>query len=70
MLLAAKVVALMNGRAHVSLEDVQRVLAPALRHRLIPNFEANADGVSTDQILAKLLQEVPTVSDAVAGIAG
>jgi MoxR-like ATPase len=70
VLLAAKVVALMSGRAHVSLEDVQRVLVPSLRHRLIPNFEADADGVTTDQILAKLMEEVPTVSDAVAGIAG
>ena len=70
VLLAAKVVALMNGRAHVSLPDVQRVLAPALRHRLIPNFEADADGVTTDQILAKLIDEVPTASPAVAGIAG
>ncbi len=70
VLLAAKVVALMNGRAHVSLPDVQRVLLPALRHRLIPNFEADADGVSTDKILAKLIEEVPTASDAVAGIAG
>ncbi|MCB9657894.1 MAG: AAA family ATPase [Polyangiales bacterium] len=70
VLLAAKVVALMAGRAHVSLADVQRVIAPALRHRLIPNFEADADGVSTDAILARLLLEVPTTSEAVAGIAG
>ncbi|HJK95111.1 MAG TPA: AAA family ATPase [Polyangiaceae bacterium LLY-WYZ-15_(1-7)] len=69
MLLAAKVVALMDGRAHVAFADLRRVALPALRHRLIPNFEAEADGISTDQIVTRLLDEVPEVSDGVATLA-
>src|SRR5262249_50865761 len=68
MLLAGKVFALMSGRFHVSFADLRRVAAPALRHRLAPSFEAEADGVTTDQILEKLLGEVPEVSAAVAAI--
>lgn len=70
LLLAAKVNALMNGRSHVSFMDLRRVALPALRHRLIPNFEAEADGISTDVILERLLEEVPEVSSSVAAIQG
>jgi MoxR-like ATPase len=69
ILLAAKVRALLEGRAHVSFADLRRVAAPALRHRLIPSFEAEADGIGTDAILQRLLEEVPEVSDRVAAIA-
>ena len=69
MLLAAKVCALMEGRAHVSFADLQRIAAPSLRHRLITNFEAEADGVTTDQILARLLEEVPEVPASVSSMA-
>ncbi len=69
LLLAAKVAALMEGRGHVSFADIRRVVHPALRHRLIPNFEAEADGVSTDAIVDRLLAEVPEVSETVAAIA-
>jgi len=70
ILLAAKVHALMNGKAHVSFADLERVAHPALRHRLIPSFEAEADGVDTDAILERLLAEVPRPSDRVEAIAG
>ncbi len=70
LLLAAKVAALMEGRGHVSFADLRRVALPALRHRLIPNFDAEADGVTTDAILGRLLDEVPQVSPSVAAIAG
>ena len=70
ILLAAKVHALMQGRAHVAYADIRRVAIPALRHRIIPNFEAEADGVLPDTILERLLDEVPEVSRAVAAIAG
>ena len=65
ILLASKVVAKMSGRDHVSLADVKQVVFPALRHRLIPSFEAEADGMSTDSILARLLAEVPDASEGV-----
>jgi MoxR-like ATPase len=69
ILLASKVCALMDGRAHVSFADVRRVALPSLRHRIIPSFEAEADGVTHDAIVGKLLDEVPEVSAAVAAIA-
>jgi MoxR-like ATPase len=69
LLLAAKVHALFQGRAHVSFSDLTRVAAPSLRHRLIPSFEAEAEGVSADTIVARLLAEVPELPAAVARIA-
>ncbi|MEZ4335453.1 MAG: AAA family ATPase [Sandaracinaceae bacterium] len=70
IILAAKVHALMRGSAHVSFADLERVAHPALRHRLIPSFEAEADGVDTDAILERLLAEVPRASDRVEALAG
>jgi MoxR-like ATPase len=69
MVLAAKVRALMEGRGHVSFEDLRRVALPALRHRLIPSFEAEAEGRGADAILGALLAEVPELPERVAGLA-
>jgi MoxR-like ATPase len=60
LVLAAKAVALCEGRANVSFGDVQRVAKPALRHRLIRSFEGEADGISTDVAIDALLGSVPT----------
>ncbi len=68
MVLAAKVHALLRGRIHVDYADLRRVALPALRHRIIPNFEAEADGVAPDTILEKILEEVPEVPSDVAAI--
>lgn len=57
--LAAKVRALLDGRYNVSFEDVRRVYLPAMRHRVLLNFEAQAEGVEPDQILLELLEKVP-----------
>ena len=57
--LAAKVRALLSGRYNVSFEDVRRVFLPAMRHRVILNFEAEAEGVDTEKILLEVLQKVP-----------
>jgi MoxR-like ATPase len=62
MILAAKVRALTQGRFNVSFEDIQAVATPALRHRLILNFEAEAEGITTDHIAAQILNEVPTAA--------
>jgi MoxR-like ATPase len=43
----------------VSFEDIQAVLLPTLRHRLILNFEAEAEGITTDHVLAQILRDVP-----------
>ncbi|MBI4872246.1 MAG: MoxR family ATPase [Candidatus Riflebacteria bacterium] len=53
---SAKARALLQGRLHVALEDVQKVALPALRHRLILNFEGEAEGITTDYVVEKLLE--------------
>ena len=64
LLLGAKVRALTEGRFNVSFDDVAEVALPALRHRLIVNFEAEAEGITTDLVLQKIMAGVPR--DAVA----
>jgi MoxR-like ATPase len=59
MILASKARALMHGRLHVIVEDVEAVAAPALRHRLIPNFNAEAEGITVEQIIDKILTLIP-----------
>lgn len=56
IILAAKVRALIAGRAHVEWPDLAGAALPALRHRLILSFEAEADGVTTDDVVAELLE--------------
>jgi MoxR-like ATPase len=56
--LAAKVQALLAGRFNVSFEDIRRVYLPALRHRILLNFEAQAENISSDTVLATILNEV------------
>ena len=69
VVLAAKVRALMEGRAHVAYTDIRRVVVPSLRHRIIPGFEAEADGMAPDVILERIVAEVPEVGAGVAAIA-
>ncbi len=59
IMLAAKVAALRDGRPNVAFDDVDKVARAALRHRLILNFEAQADGVEADDIITRTLQEIP-----------
>jgi MoxR-like ATPase len=59
LILAAKAVALLDGRGHVSFEDVARTARPVLRHRLLRSFEGEADGVTPDRIIDELVQTVP-----------
>jgi MoxR-like ATPase len=59
LILAGKVRALTQGRFNVSFDDIEAVAAPALRHRLILNFEAEAEGITTDHIVAQVLRDVP-----------
>lgn len=57
---AGKVYALMDGRYNVSVEDIERAALPALRHRILLNFEAEADGIAPDRILRDVVAEVKT----------
>ena len=59
LILAGKVRALTQGRFNVSFGDLQAVAAPAMRHRLILNFEAEAEAITTDLIIAQVLKDVP-----------
>ena len=59
LILGAKVHALMNDRVYVSCEDVHAVTLPALRHRVLLNFEAEAERIDPDQILQRILETVP-----------
>ena len=61
--LASKVRALLEGRYNVSFEDVRRVFLPAMRHRVLMNFEAQAEGIDADQILLDILENVPEKGD-------
>ncbi len=51
--------ALLAGRYNVSFEDIRRVYLPALRHRVILNFEAEAEAIPSDQVLTDVLKHVP-----------
>jgi MoxR-like ATPase len=66
--LAAKVRALLDGRFHVSFQDVKDVLLPAMRHRVILNFEGEAEGITTDMVLEKIAADVPTASEEAAAV--
>ena len=59
LLLAGKVRALTEGRYNVSVDDIVAVAPPTLRHRLILNFEAEAEGITTDHVIATILKELP-----------
>src|SRR5258707_3142419 len=67
LILAGKVRALTQGRFNVSFDDIQAAAYSALRHRLIFNFEAEAEGITTDHILAQALRDVPRDAQAVNG---
>ena len=60
MILAGKVLALVDGRSHLSCDDIRSMLLPSLRHRMILNFEGEAEDIKSDQILNEVLA---TVSD-------
>src|SRR6187401_3640117 len=59
LVLGAKARALTSGRYHVSFDDVRALAHPVLRHRIITNFHAQSEGVTTDQITDRLLESVP-----------
>jgi MoxR-like ATPase len=64
MLLAAKIRALFDGRFAASVDDVRAVVHPALRHRVLLNFEGEAEGIKTDQLIDAIVKAVPEGSKA------
>ena len=55
--------ALLDGRFHVSFKDIKDVVVPAMRHRIILNFEGEAEGITTDMVLENVIAETPTALD-------
>ena len=62
LVLAGKVQALLNSQIAVSMEDIRTSVLPALRHRCILNFEAEAEGVLCDDVLQNLIDTLPTTN--------
>ena len=62
--LGSKVRALLDGRFHVSFKDVKEVAVPAMRHRAILNFEGEAEGMTTDMVLERVVSDTPTAMEA------
>lgn len=59
LVLSGKVRAMLDGRYHVSFDDISTSVLPALRHRLLLNFEGQAEGITTDDLLESILEETP-----------
>ena len=59
MVLGGKARALMQGRYHVSFDDIRALAHPVLRHRILTNFHAESERITTDQLIDQLLDVVP-----------
>ncbi len=64
--LGAKLLSLLDGRFNASFEDVQRAYLPSLRHRVLLNFEGEAEGISTDDVLKEIINKTPTLAEVAA----
>ena len=60
LIIGAKARAMLYGRAHVQTEDIQALALPVLRHRLLTNFTAASEGVTTDTVVKRILEETPS----------
>ncbi|MBA4020230.1 MAG: AAA family ATPase [Pirellula sp.] len=59
LILGAKARALLAGRVHATAEDIRQLALPVLRHRVLVNYRAEAEGVTVDQVIARLIEQVP-----------
>jgi len=57
LIIGAKARALLNGRTHVTCEDIQALAKPVLRHRLVLSFTAESEGITPDQIIDRIIRE-------------
>ena len=67
LVLAAKARAVLHGRFYANCEDIRAVAAPVLRHRIITNFNAEAEGIKPDWIVQKLIETIPSADESSAG---
>jgi MoxR-like ATPase len=70
LVLGAKAHAALHGRMHVSIEDVRAIVHPVLRHRIVTNFSAAAEGITSDIIIDRLVAEVSPDAHVGAGVPG
>ncbi len=59
LILGGKARAILHGRLHVTTDDIRAVAYPVLRHRIVTTFNADAEGVTTDDIIGKLIKAIP-----------
>ena len=59
LVLGGKVRAVLRGRFHVTIDDIEALALPVLRHRIVPTFNAEAEGIKVDEIILRILEEVP-----------
>lgn len=59
LVLAAKAAALLAGRTHVSIPDIRRLAAAVLRHRIVPTFRAQSEGITPDKLIARAIESLP-----------
>ena len=59
LILGGKARAILHGRLHVTTEDIREVAYPVLRHRLVTTFNADAEGITTDELIRRLISAVP-----------
>lgn len=69
LILGGKARAVLQGRLHVTTEDIRQVAYPVLRHRLVTTFHADAEGITTDAIIDKLLDAIPRPQEEAAALA-
>jgi len=67
LILGSKARALLEGRTHVTCEDIQTLAKPVLRHRLVLNYTAQSDGVTADQVVDRIISNTPTREDELTG---
>jgi MoxR-like ATPase len=63
LVLGGKARSLLHGRGYVTVEDVQALSPPVLRHRLVINFAADSEGITPDDVIARVLESIPTRED-------
>ena len=63
LIVGAKARALLQGRSHVSLDDIQALAAPVLRHRIVVGFAAESEGVTPDEVVRRIIEETPARED-------
>ncbi len=63
LILGGKARALLEGRFHVTVEDIQQLSRPVLRHRMVVNFAAESEGITSDQVIDRIIAATPTTED-------